>query len=112
MTVLGASIGALFSGLLGVYGRRSCLLIFDVLIIVGSSIQLFPQLAALCAGRFIYGLGVGGCAVYVPKFITETAPIEIKGPAGALTQICSTVGILLAFIVGLGCGVETLELSD
>lgn len=49
-------------------------------------------------------MSVGAFSVFCPKYIAETAPIEIKGPAGALTQVCVTFGILVAFTVGLGIG--------
>jgi hypothetical protein len=42
--------------------------------------------------------------VFCPKFISETAPIEVKGPAGGLTQVSLTFGILVAFSLGLGIG--------
>ena len=110
VTVLGAAIGSLFSGYLAFIGRWVCLLIFNAVIVVGATITLAPNFGALCAGRFIYGLGVGGFSVFVPKYIAETAPTEIKGPAGALTQITVTFGILIAFTVGLG--ISDVEKSD
>jgi len=39
----------------------------------------------LCIGRFIYGVSVGAFSVFCPKYIAEVSPIEVKGPAGALT---------------------------
>ena len=42
--------------------------------------------------------------VFCPKFLSETAPIEVKGPAGGLTQVSLTFGILVAFSLGLGIG--------
>lgn len=47
---------------------------------------------------------MGAFSVYCPKYISETSPVEVKGPAGALTQIFITFGILLAFCIGLGIG--------
>ena len=58
----------------------------------------------LCIGRFIYGLGSGSFNVFGPLFITETAPIEIKGPLGALTELGISIGILIVFSVGIGIG--------
>ena len=110
ITVLGAAIGSLFSGYLAFIGRWTCLLIANGVIIIAAGITLVPNFAALCIGRFIYGLGVGGFSVFVPKYIAETAPTEIKGPAGALTQITVTLGILIAFSVGLG--IHDVEEAD
>jgi MFS family permease len=58
----------------------------------------------LCIGRFIYGLASGSFNVFGPLYITETAPIEIKGPLGALTELGISIGILIVFTAGLGIG--------
>ena len=53
-------------------------------------------------------MGVGALSVFCPKIIAETSPMEVKGPAGALTAISIAFGVLVAFCVGLGIGdVET-----
>jgi Sugar (and other) transporter len=33
--------------------------------------------------------------------VSETAPVELKGPAGVMTQLFITVGIMVPFIFGL-----------
>jgi MFS transporter, SP family, sugar:H+ symporter len=104
MQILGGSIGALMSGNFAYLGRRTCLLLGNVVIIVSSSLTLLPNFTVLCFGRFLYGLGIGVLAVFVPKFIVELAPQEISGPAGAIMQVGVCSGILLAFLVGLGVG--------
>ena len=110
ITVLGAAIGSLFSGYLAFIGRWICLHIANAVIVFGAILTLIPNFGSLCAGRFVYGVGVGGFSVFVPKYIAETAPTEIKGPAGALTQITVTFGILVAFTVGLG--ISDVEEAD
>lgn len=85
LTTAGAAVGALFSGQLAFIGRWNCLLLTDGVIIIAAAMTLVPNFISLCIGRFIYGLGVGGFSVFCPKFIAETAPIEVKGPAGALS---------------------------
>ena len=79
-------------------------MITNVLLIIGVTLTLIDDFTFLCVGRVIYGLSVGGFSVFCPKYIAETAPIEVKGPAGALSQVCITFGILVAFTVGLGIG--------
>lgn len=54
----------------------------------------------LYIGRFFYGLACGSYSVFCPKYIAETAPIEIKGPAGFMSQINICFGILLPFLLG------------
>ena len=52
----------------------------------------------------MYGFAVGTNDIFVPVFITEVAPIEVKGPSGALTEIFYTFGLMTAFTIGLGFG--------
>jgi MFS family permease len=79
-------------------------MIANGVLVVGVLLTLISEFWVLCLGRFIYGLAVGGFSVFCPKYIAETAPVEIKGPAGALSQVGITFGILVAFTIGLGIG--------
>ena len=93
-------------------------MIANLVLCVGVGITLIDDFVVLCIGRFIYGISVGAFSVFCPKYISETAPIEVKGPAGALSQVCITFGILVAFTVGLGIGdvdeddVDSFEIQD
>jgi len=104
ITTLGAAIGALFSGQIAFLGRWNCILITNAVLCFGVCLTLIDDFVVLCIGRFIYGVSVGGFSVFCPKYISETSPIEVKGPAGSLTQVCITFGILIAFTVGIGIG--------
>ncbi len=44
---------------------------------------------------------MGVFSVLVPKFINETAPSELKGPFGAMSQFMITFGILVVALIGL-----------
>lgn len=50
-------------------------------------------------GAFIFGVGAGSNCVFGPKFIMETAPGEISGPAGALTNITIAIGIFIPLLI-------------
>ena len=107
VTTAGEAIGALYSGNIAFLGRWNCILIVNAVLVVGVCyfcVTFVDIFWVLCVGRFIYGTSVGGFSVFCPKYIAETAPIEVKGPAGALTQVCVTFGILIAFTVGIGIG--------
>jgi MFS family permease len=104
LTTAGAAVGALFSGNITYLGIWKCIMLTNILVCLGALFTLAPEFAALCVGRFLYGMAVGGFSVFCPKYISETAPIEVKGPAGALSQVCITFGILVAFCCGLGIG--------
>lgn len=62
--------------------------------------SLAPAVWVLVMGRFISGLGSGAALVVVPIYISETAPPSKKGLFGALTQVTTNVGIVLAQLLG------------
>lgn len=100
-------------GNLAFLGCRKCLILANLIVMAGSGLTLVSNFAFLCFGRFIYGAGVGLFTVYVPKFISETAPPEVSGPAGALNEVMCASGILFCFLVGLGVGdVQTAEVDS
>lgn len=76
-------------------------MIANVVTLIAGGLTLIPNLTTLCIGRFLYGAAAGGYSVFCPKYISEIAPTAIKGPAGCLTQICVTFGILVANALGL-----------
>jgi MFS family permease len=55
----------------------------------------------LTVSRFVYGLAIGAFSVFVPKFISETTPTELKGPYGGISQIMCCIGILLPSLLAL-----------
>jgi len=85
LTTGGAAVGALFSGPIAIIGRWNCLILTNVILAIGVCLTLVDVFTVFSIGRFIYGVSVGAFSVFCPKYIAETAPIEIKGPAGALT---------------------------
>jgi len=62
---------------------------------------LVPIDWVMTIGRFIYGIASGAFSVFVPLYINETAPLELKGPLGVMTQLFVTVGIMISFLLGL-----------
>ena len=100
----GSALGALFAGPLAKFGRWKCLMMTNVLLIVSACLTLTSSFVLLCCGIFFFGIGMGCFNIYVPKYIEETAPIEIKGPIGALTQIGICFGVLLPFTLGMFFG--------
>jgi len=88
-------------------------MITNVIVVIGCSLTLINNLLSLYAGRFLYGIAAGCFSVFCPKYISEVAPKEISGPAGALSQICVTFGILIPFTVGLLIGdAKNLDMDD
>jgi len=76
----------------------------NIIVMIGAGITLLPPYSstiAITIGRFIYGISNGAFSVFVPLYINETAPIEMKGSLGVLTQLFVTVGIMISMLLGL-----------
>jgi SP family xylose:H+ symportor-like MFS transporter len=99
---LGTAISALFAGGLCKYGKLKMIKMASLLMIVGVVMTLFDfNLWFLAGARFIYGLAIGALTVFVPKFINETTPTELKGPYGGISQIMCCIGILVPSLLAL-----------
>ncbi|UPL00890.1 hypothetical protein LCI18_011824 [Fusarium solani-melongenae] len=98
----GALIGALIAGLpADKYGRKLGIYIGCALFLIGSIIQAAAfNLAAMTAGRFIVGLGVGSAAMIIPLYIGELAPAKYRGRMIAFDNLSVTLGQLVSY--GLG----------
>lgn len=101
MAPFGAAFGSFGAGPLSKYGRWNTLVYTNVGVVIGCGLTLIQNVPAICIGRLIWGFTAGAYSVFVPKFINETAPIELKGSFGALTQFYVTFGIMISFILGL-----------
>lgn len=100
-TVLGAMISSIGTGYLMPFGKWKLFHLNNLLLICASSLSLIEFIPLQMACRFFYGMAAGAFTVMVPKFINETAPQELKGPYGALSQISITVGIFVCALLGL-----------
>lgn len=85
MCTLGSAFGAIFSGPVAKIGRMNSILLTNLVAVIGSGLVLIQNEICLLIGRFIYGLACGSFSVFVPLYINETAPIELKGPMGVMT---------------------------
>lgn len=98
---LGSAIGAIACGSFNSYGKKTAMHFTNLLVVIGAGISLIKSIPAIVIGRFLYGLAAGIFSVYVPAFINELAPVEMRGPLGSWTQILITVGIMISFFLGL-----------
>jgi len=103
ITSVGAMIGCLFCGPVSQkLGKKLSIHLANVLVVIGCVLPVISiNRYLMLAGRFITGLSAGAFSVFVPSFINEIAPIELKGPCGTATAININLGILLAAIMGL-----------
>lgn len=83
------------------YGKKNCIHVANLIIIIGCSLTLIKIKEVVAAGRFLFGLAAGAFSVFVPSFINEITPTELKGPFGSSTQLLITLGILVANLLGI-----------
>ena len=99
-TILGAMISSLCTGSIMHYGKWKLFFYTNFLLILSSGLSLVDNISLQMICRFFYGISAGAFTVLVPKFIMETAPTELKGSYGALSQIAVTLGIFVTALLG------------
>ena len=79
--LVGAFVGAIFSGRLADRFGRKRMLIFDALIfIIGTTItSVAPSIAWIIVGRFVVGIAIGIASYIAPLYISEIAPAKSRG---------------------------------
>lgn len=101
------SIGGLVSSTFASYlstnfGLKLSFIVTSISYIFGSFIESKANnYSNLLIGRFISGLGGGLAIVYVPIYVNDISPIELRGILGSMTQISVNFGILLAQILAI-----------
>jgi SP family arabinose:H+ symporter-like MFS transporter len=98
---LGAMVGCLIAGFLSdKVGRKLVLFIAGLLFVIGSlSCALAGSVAILIVGRLIGGLGVGMASTLVPLYISEIAPVSIRGRLVGAYQLAVASGMFIVYIV-------------
>ncbi len=103
VTVSCAIWGTVLGGLLAAipgdrYGGRESLRITAVLYLVSAlGCALAGDLSLFLLFRFLSGLAIGGCSVFSPMYIAETAPPALRGRLVACFQLSIVSGILVAY---------------
>lgn len=74
---MGAMITSLSSGLLLKNGKKKLLLFTNFILCFGNSLTQVDIWYVQLIGRFFWGMAAGVYTALVPKFINETAPMEL-----------------------------------
>lgn len=81
------------------------------LVLLSTAVCMINNSAVILVGRFLYGMAAGAFTVYVPKYTSELAPSEYRGPFGAVNQFMCTLGILVCSLLGLAIPSKDGELE-
>ncbi|KAJ7383683.1 Solute carrier 2 (Facilitated glucose transporter) member 8 [Desmophyllum pertusum] len=103
------TVGAVFGSPVGGWaidklGRKSTIMFCVVPFELGWLLISYAQnRTMLYAGRVITGLACGTISLAVPVYIAEIVAARLRGMLGSVNQLAVTVGLLLAYVVGVLC---------
>lgn len=100
---IGAVAGAALAGPIGDgWGRRRAILLAAAVFATGAlGSAAAPDATVLFLARLVIGFAIGIASANAPVYISEIAPPESRGRLVSLFQLSVTIGILVAYLVGL-----------
>ena len=101
VVLAGAIIGAAAGGILADrFGRRKVLIATAAVFTAGAvDTAVAPTVTLLIVGRVIIGIAIGAASFTAPLYISEVAPVNIRGRLVSLNQIALTGGIVISYLV-------------
>jgi len=95
--VLGAAVGGVLTDR---FGRRRILIATAVLFVACAlETAVASTVTWLVIGRVVIGTAIGVASFVAPLYISEIAPVAIRGSLVGLNQLALTSGIVLAYLV-------------
>lgn len=100
----GAALGAALGGkTCDRFGRKSSMLIADVVFLLGSMLMAAaPSPTFLIGGRVMVGLGIGIASIAAPLYIAETSPSHVRGALVSVNTLMVTTGQFVSYLVNYG----------
>ncbi|WCJ23725.1 Sugar transport protein 8 [Euphorbia peplus] len=84
-------------------GRKPTMQLASLFFIIGVLLSAFGvNVAMIILGRVLLGFGVGFANQAVPLFLSELAPVKLRGALNIVFQLMVTIGILIANLVNYG----------
>ena len=99
--LLGSLVGAVVGGILADgLGRRRLLIITAIVFGLGAiGAALAPGTAWLIGARIVAGAAIGIASFVAPLYISEIAPVEIRGKLVSINQVALTGGIVISYLI-------------
>ncbi|CAH1736358.1 unnamed protein product [Aphis gossypii] len=103
---IGGMLGGFSGGIIANrFGRKGGLLLNSFVGIGGACLmgltKYFNSYEVLFIGRFIIGVNCGLNTSLVPMYISEIAPLNLRGGLGTVNQLAVTTGLLISQILGI-----------
>jgi len=104
--IVGGMAGAMGGGFVAdKIGRKRGLIVSQITGLLGGVIMAIskPTMSweVLLVGRLVVGLTAGLNTVLVPMYVSEIAPVDLRGGLGVFNQLAVTSGIFIGQILGL-----------
>ncbi|XP_071083435.1 proton myo-inositol cotransporter-like [Haliotis cracherodii] len=101
---VGCALALLPAGyLVQLLGRKKMIIGSNTLTCIGAIVSAAaPTKEVVLVGRLLAGMGAGTISLVVPMYISECAPVDIRGRLGSLTQVLISIGV---FLSSVGAGV-------
>lgn len=86
-------------------GRKNALIINALVGVVGAVLMGFSKIASsvemLIIGRFIIGVNCGFATTASPTYVSEVAPLRLRGAFGTVNQLAVALGLVGGQILGI-----------
>ena len=99
--LLGSLVGACGGGILADrLGRRKLLIGTAIVFGLGAvGAALAPDTAWLIVARIVAGIAIGIASFVAPLYISEIAPVDIRGKLVSINQVALTSGIVFSYLI-------------